>query len=626
MSVPGFCLRHLVFLGPQREPAHLAFGPGLNVIYGASDTGKSFVVEAIDFMLGGKPPLRDIPERIGYDRVLLGIETFTEDAFTIFRSIEGGRFRVYSGLHTEMPAEGAEARDLAEQHSDRNADNLSAFLLEKSALSGKRVRKNKRGDTNSLSFRNVARLMIVTETEITDQRSPLSDGNPTADTPNFATFKLLLTGVDDSALVANAPATSEDQTREAQTDLLDQLIADYRARLKDMTASPKELDDQLSRIEGTLQRQTTHLASTEADYRRLSAKRRELREKLEQGRDRCAEIASLLERFELLDRHYQSDLARLRGIEESGTLFVALGHGACPLCGAEPAHQRRDADCDGNIDAVVSAARGEMAKIDLLRVELAETVTTLQREAIAFDRSLPRVEGQLREVSSERENTVSPQLSRSRATYAELADKRGEVREALTMLRTLQDVERRRVELDKESDDQKAGSVADGDLPAAVAEQFAQKVEAVLKAWHFPDSDRVFFDPKTRDLVIAGKARTARGKGLRAITHAAFTIGLLEYCRSHQTPHPGFVVLDSPLLAYRAPEGTEDDLRGTDLNAQFYLYLAGQGNDRQTIIVENDDPPTHIKVLQAVMFTGNPHSLRFGLFPPGTPSNSSNVA
>src|SRR5271168_892753 len=124
MSAPGFRIRHLVFHGPNRTPAAVSFGPGLNVLYGASDTGKSFVVEAIDFMLGGKPPLRDIPERVGYDRVLLGIETFTGDAFTIFRSIEGGRFRLYTGLHTEMPAEGTDARDLAEQHSDRNADNL----------------------------------------------------------------------------------------------------------------------------------------------------------------------------------------------------------------------------------------------------------------------------------------------------------------------------------------------------------------------------------------------------------------------------------------------------------------------------------------------------------------------
>src|SRR3984893_6215 len=137
MSIPGFCLRHLIFLGPQRELASVQFGPGLNIVYGASDTGKSFVVEAIDFMLGGKTPLRAIPERIGYYRVLLGIETFAGEAYTIFRSSDGGRFRLYPGLHVGMPAEDLEARDLAEQHSDRGADNLSTFLLEKSDISGK---------------------------------------------------------------------------------------------------------------------------------------------------------------------------------------------------------------------------------------------------------------------------------------------------------------------------------------------------------------------------------------------------------------------------------------------------------------------------------------------------------
>lgn len=616
MSVPGFCLRHLVFLGPQREPAAVTFGPGLNIVYGASDTGKSFLVEAVDFMLGGKPPLRDIPERVGYDRILLGIETYAGEAYTIYRSAEGGPFRLYAGLYTEMPSDGAESRYLGEQHSEKSADNLSSFLLQKSNLAGKRVRKNKRGDTNSLSFRNVARLMIVTETEITDRRSPLSDGNPTADTPNFATFKLMLTGVDDSALVASTPATPEDQTREVQAELLDQLIAEYRDRLKELTRSPKELEDQLARIDAALQSRTEQLSASESEFRRLSGARRDLRQKLEQGRDRQAEITSLLVRFDLLDQHYLSDLARLRGIEETGTLFVALGQAPCPLCGAETVHQRRDADCDGNVDAVVAAARSEIAKIDLLRVELIDTVKGLRSEAASFDRTLPKLEEQLRGISSEIETMVSPQLVRMRASYAELADKRGEVREALAMLRTLQDVEQRRASLDREAEDQKSGSVSDGDLPATIAEDFAQRVEAVLKAWHFPEADRVFFDPKARDLLIAGKARTARGKGLRAITHAAFTIGLLEYCRAHETPHPGFVVLDSPLLAYRAPEGAEDDLRGTDLNEQFYAYLAAQCSDRQTIIVENDDPPEAVRTRpQVTMFTGNPHNGRFGLFP-----------
>lgn len=158
--------------------------------------------------------------------------------------------------------------------------------------------------------------------------------------------------------------------------------------------------------------------------------------------------------------------------------------------------------------------------------------------------------------------------------------------------------------------------MSDGDLPLAVAETFALKVESILKEWHFPDAERVFFDAKARDLVIAGKLRTARGKGLRAITHAAFTVSLLEYCREQGTPHPGFVCFDSPLLAYRAPEGKEDDLSGTDLNERFYDHLAKVPNDQQVIVVENRDPPEAIIDLpQTEMFSGNARVGRFGFLP-----------
>lgn len=616
MTTHGLRIRHLAFHGPNRESAAVEFGAGLNLLYGASDTGKSFVVEAIDFMLGGKTALRDIPERVGYDRVLLGIETMDGDQFTLSRSADGGNFRLFTGLYLELPPADTEARELADQHSERSADNLSSFLLEKCGLNARRVRRNKRGETNSLSFRNLARLMIVTETEITSQRSPLTDGNPTADTPNFATFKLLLTGVDDSALVvAQKTTTPEDQTREAQIDLLDQLIGEYRDRIKELAKQPKELEDQLERLEDSLGAYTQQLTASEADYHRLSGRRRELRERLEEGKDRRAEITSLLERFDLLGQHYRSDMERLRGIEEAGTLFSVLGHTPCPLCGAAPEHHQRDAECDGNVEAVVAAARSEIAKIALLQTELGDTVAALRREGAGFDRRLPKVEEELSSVSSELETLTAPKLRKLRASYGELADKRGEVREALAIYRTLQDMEKRREDLEQGTE-QRAAAVSDGDLPTTVATSFAQCVETILKDWHFPGADRVYFDAKARDLVIGGKLRTARGKGLRAITHAAFTIGLLEYCRKNNTPHPGFVVLDSPLLAYREPEGDDLDLVGTDLNAQFYSNLANLPVDHQVIIIENRDPPSEVTAgPNVLMFSKNPHSGRYGFFP-----------
>lgn len=622
MGQPGLRLRHLVFHGPNRPPAALEFGPGLNVIYGASECGKSFVVEAIDFMLGGKLPLRDIPERIGYDRIFLGVETLGGEQFTLIRSIDGGAFRVLSGLHRQPPPEGAESVVLADQHNEKNEDNLSMYLLHRCALNGKRVRRNKQGETNSLSFRNLARLLIVTETEIMAQRSPLSDGNPMSDTPNFATFKLLLTGVDDSALVSNKPKAPEDQSREAQLDLLDQLLDEHRKRLAHLTRDPDGLEDQFQRIEGTLAHHSTQLATTDAEYRGLADRRRDLRKRFEEGTDRRIEIASLLERFILLERHYFSDLARLRGIEEGGTLFEVLAQAPCPLCGAAPADHRRDTDCDGNVEAVVAAARSEIAKIEMLRSELSDTLKGLHKEAAAFDKRLPKLDEEITSLSLSIEQLIAPKLTQLRASYANLADKRGEVREALAIYKSIKDTEARRIKIEGAMEDRKEATVSEGDLSAAVGEAFAIQVEAVLKDWHFPEAERVFFDAKNRDLVIAGKPRTARGKGMRAITHAAFTVGLLQYCKTNDTPHPSFIILDTPLRAYREPEGVEDDLRGTDLNLSFYSYLAALDPDRQVIVVENTDPPAFIMTKpQVTMFSKNPHSGRYGFFP-GSPEKN----
>jgi hypothetical protein len=260
-----------------------------------------------------------------------------------------------------------------------------------------------------------------------------------------------------------------------------------------------------------------------------------------------------------------------------------------------------------------------------LRKELADTVRELSHECQGFNRRLPKIAEQVQSISRGLEQLVAPALTKLRANYATLADKRGEVREALSIYTSIKDIEARRLKIETAGDEQSEGSKSDGDLPATISDSFAQTVEAVLKDWHFPEADRVFFEAKSRDLIIAGKPRTARGKGLRAITHAAFTVGLLQFCKAKGTPHPSLVILDTPLRAYREPDGIEDDLSGTDLDVQFYDYLVKLSEDRQVIIVDNTTPPQAIAELpQAVMFTKNPHQGRYGFFPlvAGAPASS----
>jgi hypothetical protein len=89
----------------------------------------------------------------------------------------------------------------------------------------------------------------------------------------------------------------------------------------------------------------------------------------------------------------------------------------------------------------------------------------------------------------------------------------------------------------------------------------------------------------------------------------------MRYCVEAGLPHPGFVVLDSPLLAYWKPEGPGDSLAGSDLKEQFYAYLQAGRAMGQVIVVENEHPPVEASGMSVTIFTRNPDQGRYGFFP-----------
>jgi hypothetical protein len=226
----------LAFTGPTKTTAEIEFGAGLNIIYGASETGKSFILESIDFMLGGGEDLRDIPERVGYDRVWLGFESPEGKPYTLERAVVGGKYSLFEGLHRAIPPV-LKPVVLNGKHNPQRNNNVSMFLLGLLGLSNKRIQKNARGETNSLSFRNVAHLCIVPEGDIQKRGSPIETGDYLTRTPEMSVFKLLVTGVDDSAV----QPVDEDKTRvtskAAKTEIINELIVSLKMILLSLKTS-----------------------------------------------------------------------------------------------------------------------------------------------------------------------------------------------------------------------------------------------------------------------------------------------------------------------------------------------------------------------------------------------------
>lgn len=609
MTIGYLQLRRIAYTGPNRRSEH-SFSSGVNVICGASDTGKSFLAESVDFMLGGSE-LRDIPERAPYGEIQLDFVVKDTEIWRFYRSTSGGNFHAQ-----RLNEDRGEKTLLKRQYGHDKTDNVSGFLLDKVGLNGKRILRSKKNETTqSLSFRNLTRLIIVQEGEIQQKGSPFWGGQYTLKTAELATIKLLLTGVDDSSIVATEQVA---QDTSKQIELIDELLAEIEAELSDIGEDKEDLEDQLNRLHASINAQKESLDAAQRGLDVLLAQRRDLVKSRTVSQDRIDEIANHLSRFDLLLEHYDVDQGRLSAIQESGSMFAHVDAVPCPLCGAPPDAQKHEEACEGDVEAIVEAATAEIEKIERLRGELRDTVADLRHEAKSNEETLARMFEEYGRLNTEIQDTIAPSVAEERVSFSELIEKRVSVERSVDIFDRAEKLEMRKTELEQEDesdDDQARGSITSG-LPDSVAHEFSLKVSRLLKEWDFPGKCSVHFDKETTDFVIDGKPRGSRGKGLRAITHAAVTISLLEYCQEYGLPHPGFVVLDSPLLAYFKPEGDDDlELQGTNLKEQFYKYLVSHHvEESQILIIENQHPPDSVlDGLKMTVFTGNPNEGRRGL-------------
>lgn len=78
--------------------------------------------------------------------------------------------------------------------------------------------------------------------------------------------------------------------------------------------------------------------------------------------------------------------------------------------------------------------------------------------------------------------------------------------------------------------------------------------------------------------------------------------------------HPGFVALDSPLIAYK--EATDENMQITETDSKPLLRTSSVVRLRPTnLLVDNTEPPADFQAT-ATHFTKNPDIPRYGFFPP----------
>ena len=112
----GIYFTKVAALGTNKPIAELSFKTGLNVVTGASDTGKSYLIDCIDYILGAREEPKKIKEAKEYEKIRAEIRTFDGRVFTLNRQFDDNSIYVAECAFEEFDNK-APRRLLFVQHS-----------------------------------------------------------------------------------------------------------------------------------------------------------------------------------------------------------------------------------------------------------------------------------------------------------------------------------------------------------------------------------------------------------------------------------------------------------------------------------------------------------------------------
>lgn len=617
MSDFGIVLRKLVLQGPGKEDATLLFSNGLNVVAGASDTGKSFAYECINYILGGT----DIPEKpkesAGYDIVLLEFtEKKSEQIITLKRSLNENQKTIIYFIHSDIDHITVATEEVLS--SDSKAKNsLSSKLMQLCNCKYENVlTSTSKGKTEAFTFRKLVSLTMLNESRIVQRNSPIFLGDTKRDansSKEIATLFTMLSGTD--------------YKKYDKSESVEVKKAQLKGRVEELSLIGNELKIEIIRMEkcvqesniGDVDEKITELEIVIKNHKIL-IEQQEKKHKLllDQYRFLANEKSRMMDnllKFRLLKKNYESDIERLDFIDQSHNYIDQLVNVKCPVCDSSMDNEENDR----RKDIYFVAIDKEKHKLKVHLSDLDDTILDFESDLLENKGLMQQQET----VIAELENLLQVQsmsISTKISNYENHLKIRDNILDIQKGKKRLFDMNNRIIDLTNMIDNTKsnANKVEINKLSDELMTEFCEIIKMFLESWSFIIDDEVLFNKKTNDLTVAEKAKASYGKGARAIINSAFILSLMEYCISRGLPHPGFVILDSPLTTYKERDRklniTNEEVKSS-VKDSFFEHLSTLSKEYQIIIFDNEVPPKGLKNITYHHFTGNKEIDRTGFIP-----------
>ncbi len=584
----GFFINKISFFG-ENNNSSIDFSNHLHIVHGASNTGKSLLIEAIDYMFGSEVLKEVKPESEGYSEVAMQIY-LNSTPYTVFRKWPSNSFEVYHDFIESK--EGANFYSYFKYGKEtKTVKNISDFYL--GDFKDIKISSNLYAEKSSLTIRLLSRVFFSSEEKIISSNSPIVVGDTSEDSKNKNIFKFLLTGNDDSNVKTVIRGNEFKSEKKGQLDVLRDVVETLKSDLNFEDESYESLKEREVKLERTIGDLNDSMSLMKESLSEIVNKKRTIATELLGVDERNNNIKSNLANFETLEKIYISDIERLSSQEEAAFLLGIGHHAQCEHCGKTP-----EKICEDLLDVekLAESSQVEIEKIRYKLLELNETRSNLQSQLDIYTSKSRSLSVDLKSIDNEVDKRA-PEIKSIDEELSELTEERSLITSDLRLLERINSFYKRLQETEIAPVPKKYKSPDFYPEDEAV-NNFCRIYKEILNEIKFPGDNEVSFDFATFDVIIDGKPRSLNGKGVRAILHSVFKIALLKHCKESNLYHPGVIILDSPLVTYRDPlkskhgdlDDDEQKLANTKVSYHFLKYL-NENNIGQFIIVENIDIP-----------------------------------
>lgn len=615
----GFYISELCAKGLGKKDAKVSFKRGVNLITGASDTGKSFMFSMISYVLGRSSVPKSIPEGDSYHKYFLEINVFqTDKKFTLFRERDENKVFVEECQIDDFGNEKNTRKEYWAKHNNIEK-TISFFLLELCNLAGLKLLKGKeKGETQNLSFKNLINLTFVPEDRIITERSPFyPSGQAISRTPEQSLLGLLLTGKDSSGVKEIVDTEKKELQIKGKLEYIDKQLSSYSKKREFLV---KDLKDNDIKSLISYEKLNEYLQDNLKKAKEIISSKNELSSKLINFNERIEYSEKLIVRFEILRKQYESDAKRLEFISETEFLSAQLGDVVCPLC-SNPIDENH-LDHMVEIESFREAVAVELEKISTKLEDLLDTVEAHKKKLETLSGEKVKIVVELKSLEESLIENINPKITKLKGDIDillsnakrenqisfidEEAEKLKEDREKLQALLNIKPQKKEKITI----------------VDSNSLQQLSKFIEHRLKKWKYENNINVSFDSRFNifDIDISLKSRKSNGKGKRALSYSASLLGLLDYCLKKKMNFSNLIILDSPLTTFKGKGevsvSSKDDSINEKVKYLFFEDLAETSLDCQVIIFDNEIPPNSLlDKLNTQIFTDDTNIGRQGFFP-----------